>query len=205
MTDQAEWTRAVVRVGDGRGFVAGNGRKRFVITAAHCLPALPPPAGASYIEQRTFSALLGQLGDQPSISAECLFADSIADLAVLGSPDNQGLFDQARAYSELVETVAPLRIGVLERGRQPIFGAPAVSRAWLISLAGEWFRCGVIVHSQALWLENADQDLVGGMSGSPIVSASDGAAVGILCQATGRRQGGPNPLLSCALPGWCSG
>ena len=40
--------RAVIAVGDGRGFVVeGRGEKLCVITAAHCLPHLPPPDPAS--------------------------------------------------------------------------------------------------------------------------------------------------------------
>jgi hypothetical protein len=35
--------------------------------------------------------LLSLLGDEPSVLAECLFADPIADIAVLGSLDDQEL------------------------------------------------------------------------------------------------------------------
>ena len=31
-------TQAVVRVGDGRGFVVEHRHQRFILTAAHCLP-----------------------------------------------------------------------------------------------------------------------------------------------------------------------
>lgn len=34
--------QAVIRVGDGRGFMVERQRQRFVLTAAHCLPRLPP-------------------------------------------------------------------------------------------------------------------------------------------------------------------
>jgi hypothetical protein len=70
---------------------------RLVVTAAHCLPHFPPCHGASYLEERTYGKLLGPLGDKPTVWAECLCADPIADIAVLGSPDNQALFDGAGA------------------------------------------------------------------------------------------------------------
>jgi hypothetical protein len=43
-TDQIkrEALRAIVAVGDGRGFVVQVDEHRYVITAAHCLPDLPP-------------------------------------------------------------------------------------------------------------------------------------------------------------------
>jgi hypothetical protein len=40
-----------------------------------------------------------------------LSADPISDFAVLGSPDNQELRAQADAYSELVHSIRPLKVG----------------------------------------------------------------------------------------------
>jgi hypothetical protein len=40
-----------------------------------------------------------------------LFADPIADIAVLGTPDDQALPDEAEAYEKLVEGMTPLMIG----------------------------------------------------------------------------------------------
>src|SRR5688572_22382495 len=85
-------TAAVVRVGDGRGFLVegtsfSRERERFVITAAHCLPRFPEPHPGSYGEERTYPDLLGPLDGEPSVWAELVFADPIADLAVLGPPD----------------------------------------------------------------------------------------------------------------------
>jgi hypothetical protein len=52
--------QAVITVGGGRGFVVeGDLEQRYIITAAHCLPWLPPSHGASYIEERTYQELLG--------------------------------------------------------------------------------------------------------------------------------------------------
>jgi len=42
----------VLQVGDGRGFHVGD----FVLTAAHCLPRLPPPMTMTCIEDRTYAA-----------------------------------------------------------------------------------------------------------------------------------------------------
>src|SRR5258708_26989863 len=78
-----------VTVGDGRGFVVKYAHNRLVVTAAHCLPLIPPAHGASYLHERTYRALLAPLGGEPAVSAEGLFADPSADIAVLRSPDNQ--------------------------------------------------------------------------------------------------------------------
>jgi len=76
----ARLTSSVVTVGDGRGFVIEDNRhKRLVITAAHCLPHFPPCHGTSYTEERTYKKLLAPLKAKPTVWAECLFADPIAD------------------------------------------------------------------------------------------------------------------------------
>jgi hypothetical protein len=94
------WVKSsVITVGDGRGFVVSDSQaNQLVITAAHCLPHFPPCHAMSDQSERTYQKLLAPLGEEPSVWAECMFADPIADIAVLGSPDNQELFDQADAY-----------------------------------------------------------------------------------------------------------
>ena len=106
-------TGAVVKVADGRGFIVeAEHEERFVITAAHCLPrlppphehllALPPPHPGRYDEEALYLRILGPLGTQSaSVPACCLFVDPIADIAVLGQPDNQNLPDKADAYDRL--------------------------------------------------------------------------------------------------------
>jgi hypothetical protein len=104
--------RAVIKVGDGRGFVV---RKKprdgigpnvpVVVTAAHCLPFFPPCYSASHQGERTYKSLLGRIGEATTIWAECLFADPVAaDIAVLGPPNTQVLSDHADAYEELMAT-----------------------------------------------------------------------------------------------------
>jgi hypothetical protein len=134
--------RAVVRVGDGRGFVVQLGGDLVIITACHCLPRLPLAHPASYLEERTYKTLLGPLRDKPCVWAECLFADPIADIAVLGTPDTQDLYKEAEAYNRLVVGRDPLQIGdappperkreVLSTGRVLTYAEPSKNvSAWL--------------------------------------------------------------------------
>jgi hypothetical protein len=108
---------AVIRVGDGRGFIVEADYRRLVLTAAHCLPHFPPCHGASYLEERTYCDLLGLLDtSSPNVCAECLSVDPIADLAVLGSPDNQALSSEAEAYETPTGQRSELQVaGIPER------------------------------------------------------------------------------------------
>ena len=170
-------SRSILRVGGGRGFVIENNGRRFVITAAHCLTApvsvrrdmaskgatLPPAHGASYSEERIYPRLLGPLGKKPRVSAECLFVDPVADLAVLGPVDGQELYDEALAYEKLVGALDPLPLGSLTftyRRHEPrsltVGGRPlklkafvdptpiAESDAWLLALERRAFNRGHI-------------------------------------------------------------
>jgi hypothetical protein len=212
--DQERWLASVVRVGDGRGFVIeADYRRSLVITAAHCLPHLPPPHGAAYLEEKTYAKILGPLDEEPTVWAECLFVDPVADLAVLGEPDGQELFDQSECYEALVEERA-LPIATVPLVRPPIVlpdgttiaGRPEWrGRAWLLSLEGRWFGCDIRATFLSLWLENAAEPIRSGMSGSPIVSL-DGAAIGVVCLSEASPTvGGPNPFLWQQLPRWVTG
>jgi hypothetical protein len=113
-----------------------------------------------------------------TVWAECLFADPIADVAVLGSPDNQALYDEADAYEELLKNTVPLLIAealTMVRERVPGFrgrsfevDTPGRGSARVLSLAGEWMDYTVTAWRK--WLSIDQGELVaGGMSGSPIL------------------------------------
>jgi trypsin-like peptidase len=195
-------TRAVVTVGTGRGFVVQStqgARNRLIITAAHCPPRFPPCHGASYREERTYQSLLAPLDAEPFVSAECLFADPISDIAVLGPPDDQEWPDLWQAYDSLVESAGILMIAdAREKGQ-----------AWMLSIDNRWFECTVRDSGGALWMSNATTGIRSGMSGSPVLS-NDGSAIGMVCISGGtagsdhpHTAGGPNPRLMGNLPGWC--
>ncbi len=220
--DRSRWTRSVVNVGygrsNGRGFVVATKRsERLVITAAHCLPKLPPAHGASYTEERIYAEILGPLGQKRTVWAECVFADPIADLAVLRALDDPDFAEKADGYEHLVDAAVPLPIADLALIRPPItsratsFGTITIEsmtvpgppswegRAWLLSLDGRWFRCAVSAGSRGLNIPEAAEPIEGGMSGSPIVS-EEGRAIGVVTLNIGSYGG--NPFLAAALPGW---
>jgi hypothetical protein len=199
--DRSEAKRSVIRVGAGRGFIVhGEHHHRYVITAAHCLPNLPPCMSFSGLEERTYKALLGPLGKKPTVWAECLFVDPISDLAVLGSPDKQELSDQADAYEALTEAAMPLSIA-----GSPKTGWQRANKAWLFSLDRRWFGCVIRHNGGGLCIFDAAEEIAGGMSGSPIID-DKGSAIGVVCMSStlGGREagGGPNPNLTENLPVW---
>lgn len=210
VTAREDWSKAVtvtdvpISLEHARGFVIEFGGDRYMLTAAHCLPNLPPAHAASYTEERTFRNILGPLGGKPTISAECLFVDPVADIAVLGQPDNQALYDEADAYDDLVNSAVPMPIGGLTFTRkQPILpdgtsfpGRPeAEADAFLLALDGHWFPGRVRSSGRTPWLETPAEPVEGGMSGSPIATP-DGRAIGLV--STNELY----PLLMDALPGW---
>jgi hypothetical protein len=152
---------------------------------------------------------------------QCVFVDPIADIAVLCAPDNQDLAEQAKAYEALVyEAVTPFTIA--EPPSKPIpeevidVGEEEAMRecgAFLLSLEGEWFPCRVRHYSnEPLMIHDAARGIMGGMSGSPIIT-EDGKAIGIVCIGTclgiivvrpedDPTEGAPNPRLMGNLPGW---
>jgi hypothetical protein len=125
--------------------------------------------------------------------AECLFVDPISDIAILGPPDDQELFSEFEKYENLIKYAVPMVIA----------DARPKSTAWMLNLKGEWFRCAVRQNSGPLWVFNEVEEIVGGMSGSPIVD-NKGAAIGIVCLSCSTENGmqGPNPRLTHHLPAW---
>jgi hypothetical protein len=168
---RGEWIRSVVRVGDGRGFIVEtDDEKRLIITAGHCLPHLPRCHPASYTHERTYKSLIGPTGAEPTVWGECLFVDPVADLAVIGRPVGQQLWNQCEAYDALQATRLPLPIGkgpVTRYGTSFLGPTEAKSDAWLLSLDGTWFSCQLRSRGRALWIKEAAEPIRGGMADRP--------------------------------------
>ena len=193
-----EAKRAVVAVGEGRGFVVAGDGNRYIITAARCLPFFPRCMTFSYSDERTYEALVGPLGGKLTIWADCLFADPVGDIAVLGAVVNQARTAQWSAYQQFMEEVATLEIADITASRPSRSRAmPEEAPVRLLSLDGRWFGCQARHYGGALLMSDAEEVTRGGMSGSPILR-EDWRAIGVVCTGTS----GPHARLMRGLPGW---
>jgi hypothetical protein len=175
---------------------------------------LPSPHPFGDLQEKTYRNLLGPLGKaEPTVWAECLFFDPIADIAVLGSPDNQELDAQAEAYAELTESVTPFAIADGPKmGTERIAAlsakfpandipTPGLGTAMVLSLDGKWLERPVVRHRHFLSIDDPDGDIKGGMSGSPILSPSDYAIGVVSASMVGHdTHSSVNPVLVDVLP-----
>ena len=173
---------------------------KVIVTAAHCLGKLPPAHATAFTWEKTYN-LLGSLdGTKSNICAECLFIDPVADIAVLGAPDNQAsqeMYEQSEEYDKLVDDAPALRIG-----------KPDAGRGWILSMDGHWIPTPMKVHGTlfgtALFIGPTEP----GMSGSPILNGA-GQAIGVVVIGSEtidsrgvvhEEMNGPQPILIRDLP-----
>jgi hypothetical protein len=175
--------RAIVRVGNGRGFMVGGG----IVTTTNWL-ANPPkfrfPRFSTNDEALHAapdeSKILAALGNPLTISAYCVFADPVSHVAILSnnSEDYRGLDD----WKYRLEIHAPLR--------PHIAGAGRIQDVWFLSLDEKWVKCQVRVSYDNLTFVGPNPNVFGGepeidgrLSGSPIID-EEGRAIGMILAPT---------------------
>jgi Trypsin-like peptidase domain len=195
-------TAAVVQVGNGRGFIVGTDRARYVITAAHCLPRsrYPSPHLANSVNELTFPRIIGPLGSKGTIWAELCALSLTDDLAVFTEPDGQELCSQNDEYEQFTETAITV-------GEPPPIVPPyewdseAGAPARVLSLDCSWLPR--TVYSNGRFLTTRGTKIESGMSGSPILN-SDGDAIGLISTSGGYEMSYWHPSLMGCLPRWLS-
>jgi len=161
---------------------------------------IPPAFACPLPQEPIYPDLLGSLdGTKGNVWSECLFADPVADIALLGCPDEQDLYQEADAYHALTDDVPALAIANARSGR-----------GWLLALDGvHWIPTTIRVVSDIYGTSLSIDPPEAGMSGSPILNHA-GRAVGVVAigHETGTTSGerrinenaGPQPILMRDLP-----
>jgi hypothetical protein len=211
--------RAVVQVGDGRGFVVSAGEdERFIITTAHCLPRehYPEPHLANSARELTSPRMIGPLGStrrKQTVRAELCVLSLVDDLAVFTEPEAQAPWKENDRYLKFTAERA-MKIGRSPRPVSYKWNADTYKvsvddaeeiPAWLLSLHGQWQRCtvkngGLRNGGRYLSVQQGHQHIKSGMSGSCIVD-DNGAAIGAV-STSGDGDGGMHPSLTDCLPPW---
>ena len=185
-----EWNGAVIAVGSWHGFVVQGVYDRFVVTAAHCLPRLPPCNVGEYDRECLYPSLLGPPGGQQTVAAACCFADPISDIAVLRAPNSVQYAVEFGQFVHLTDAATPLSIA--EPPEASLGRIPSPDSSWsshVVCLAG----------GRLLIIGDLDKILVE-MSGVPIIS-DQRKAIGVLCPDPERQAlGASHPGLVGSLP-----
>jgi Trypsin-like peptidase domain len=195
--------RAVVQLGDARGFVVSSAEYRYVITAAHCLPCHPQPHLANGVNELTYQNIVGPLARKKrTIWAELCADNLVDDVAVFSAPDDQELSDQCESYEAFTTAAAAMLIGIPPAAVEPYnWRTTPATAAWVLSLDGKWQRCLVQYSGRFLSIKE-DRKIKGGMSGSPIIDAN-GAAIGLISTGgSGMEYASRHPSLMDCLPPW---
>jgi hypothetical protein len=147
--------RAIIQISTGgRGFLVGAAKdRRYIITAAHCLPHFPEPHLANSANELSYPDILSALGKpERKVWAALVEFNSASDFAVLGAPDDQALWEEYEQYEAFTEHATmriaesppppPLQLPDFDlmseadlRAWKPL-GREAP--AWMLSLDGQW-------------------------------------------------------------------
>ena len=189
--------RSLVRVRQakrkwGMGVVIPGG---LIVTASHCLPRLPEPmlGGDDLVPVRIASFMRsGQ-----KATGFVVFADPCADIAVIGTPPDDGPVEEFERFLALHDP-APVRF------RE--FAPPVKMRLRVCSHRGRWHQgqCEFLRGGRAtiyLRLIPSKDRIGGGTSGSPGFD-DEGSVIAILSSAALNQPEGFMSRLDAALPLW---
>jgi hypothetical protein len=186
---EANWDGALLKAGQGCGFVVASKWRRYVITLGDCLPSRPRG------EEIYFNLLARSEGEE-RVAAECLFYDAASDVAVFCCPDSDDNSDAARSYNSLMDSTTPLSIS----------SSSERTLGWLPSHNGLWLPCIVVPWGLGMGVLNGKRsDWLAAPGGVPVLRL-DGAVVAIIRpimpEDDTKLEFQFHPPLAESLPGW---
>jgi Trypsin-like peptidase domain len=181
----------------GQGVLVPGG---FVLTAAHCVEWSGD--GAMVLGDPYVASVEPKVGASFKLSVYAV--DPVADIAVLGGPDNQIFSDYADAFESFCEATAPVHI----RADNIRVNAPVSAN--VLSHKDTWIKATATRHGTSftllgpsLFIE-ARSSIEAGTSGGPVVDDA-GRLIGIVSTAGGtsdETREGTMPRPHLALPAW---
>jgi Trypsin-like peptidase domain len=161
-----------------------------ILTATHCIQWTGEgrmALGTEYLERVTTPR-------GARFRVQALAADALSDLAVLGTVDDQALPDDADAFEQWWEATPAVPLATtVPRYRRPL-------PVQILSHKRKWIKAKITrfappLHLRGKMFLEAEEEIEGGTSGSPVVDSS-GRLVGIVSNPASL------PIVQLALPRW---
>jgi S1-C subfamily serine protease len=179
----------------GQGVLVRGG---YVLTAAHCVKW----TGTGGMALGDYFIEPFETSDGHKLQASVHAAEPVADIAVLGPPDDQAMPKEYVAFGRYVETTNAVSL----RTHAPEIDKPIP--AWVFAHTGEWISGRAVNYGfpgGVIWLLT-DSYIEGGASGSPVVDEA-GHLIGLISHSGERLEhdgsySGQMPMPWLALPRW---
>ena len=194
--DRAEVVAATVRLPrvNALGVYVGGG---FILTAAHCVNYRVE--GAMALGDLFLERVKTPMGE---LVATVVAVEPVADIAVLGPPDDQMLFHEAQEYEQFCEQTKPVALCGRRKG---YYGKIPVH---ILSPSLKWIAgtANVVRPGRPTSFVSAAREVRSGASGGPIIDDA-AALVGLTSifsvpARPGGANDGPAPRPRFALPSW---